>query len=167
MNRFTSSQDDARIESIYRTAEHKAEALRGGLPARAKADDFRPIAESSLVREAAIEWERHLVRKRFLPRDLSSEWAWTILLEVFVNEQYASGTNLSHLASERGLSELTAARQVGALIEYGLIKTDLKENAAKKSNLKTTYLGQKVIKSILLSFESIEKKEIFNTEDFK
>jgi hypothetical protein len=149
VSRITASQDDARIESIYRAAEHRAEALRGGLPAHAKADDLRPIAESSLAREAAIECERHLVRKRFLPAELSSEWAWTILLDVFVNEQHASGTKLSHLASKRGLSELTTARQVAALIEYGLIKRDSETKKIKESQLNTTFIGRKIIYNIM------------------
>lgn len=155
MKRTTASQDDARIESIYRAAEHRAEALRGVLPNRTEADDFRPMAESSLVREAAIECERHLVRKRFLPGDLSSEWAWTILLDVFVNELQTSGTNLSHLASRRGLSELTTARQIAALIEYGLIKRSPEITGPRDSRLRITGAGQNIVVKIFQSFHNI------------
>jgi DNA-binding MarR family transcriptional regulator len=155
VNRITASKDDARIESIYRAAERRAEALHRALPAHTEADNVRPIAESSLVREAAMECERHLIRKRFLPRDLSSEWAWTILLDVFVNEQHTNPTNLSHLASKRGLSQLTTARQIAALIEYGLIIIDKDVIKFRESNFKTTTEGRSVVTKVLNAFQNI------------
>jgi hypothetical protein len=155
VSRITASQEDARIESIYRAAEHRAETLRGGLPAHAKADALRPIAESSLAREAAIESERHLVRKRFLPDELSSEWAWTMLLDVFVNEQHASGIKLFDLASKHGHSQLTAARQVAALIEYGLVKRTPKNKEIKESNVVTTAIGRQIIYDVFRYFDKI------------
>jgi DNA-binding MarR family transcriptional regulator len=62
------------------------------------------------------------VRQRLAPPAVISEFSWHVMLEVFCCGAGTFNPDLSAYAERWQLSEITMARKIAALVEYGLIR---------------------------------------------
>lgn len=106
-----------------------------------------------LLAGAARELDRYAVRRRYLPGQLVPDRAWVILLDLFVLRlQGWSMTHEERLASW-GMSEGTAARQMAALIEAGLVVREIDGSAPMPMSFSLSEKGQAVVRTILALYE--------------
>jgi len=143
-------EDPTRLESLLRAAEIKALSNhhRRRLPP-IEIDDSELPDDAWLVAAAAREIERRTVRKRYLPRELSSDYGWLVLLDLFINEHNAKSVKLADVARRWELSRATGARQVAALIETNLVIRVFDTEESGPVTLRLTDLGRLYLKRVL------------------
>lgn len=142
--------DRDREELLFRTAEREALSKQQ--------DDFKfladvieagPFNEHVLVSKARRELERRTIRERHLPPELRSDFAWLILLDLFVSEYELGPIVLSTAADRWGLARSTSARYLAALIAAQLVTRAFDEFGSGPVTVRLTELGRLRMRCIL------------------
>lgn len=134
------------FEALFRAAEIRA--IKGKLrPPMARADNLP--GSQWLLRAARRELERRAVRRRYLPHELFSDAGWWILLDLFVCDYEIVRIRVIDAPQRWNLSHATAARQIAALIESGLVMRVFDENSSGPVTLRLTAVGKQYLSHVL------------------
>lgn len=141
---------DDREELLFRTAEREALSKHP--------DDFKvladvikagPFDEHILVSKANSELRRRSIRERHLPPEFRSDFAWLILLDLFVSDYELRPVILSTAADRWALSRPTSARYLAALIAAHLVIRVFDESGSGPVTVRLTELGRLRMRCIL------------------
>ena len=141
------------LEALYCAAEARA-ALGVGTGWSVSGFDGALLPSGrELLAGAARELDRYAVRRRYLPAQLVPDRAWVILLDLFVLRLQGWSMTLEDRIASWGMSEGTAARQMAALIEAGLVVRQVDDKAPMPMSFALSEKGQAVVKTILALYE--------------
>ncbi|AUX69642.1 hypothetical protein CHX26_09170 [Porphyrobacter sp. HT-58-2] len=88
-----------------------------------------------------------------MPAQIISDRAWVILLDLFVFRLQGWSVTLEDRIASWGISEGTAARQMAALIEAGLVVREIDDQAPKPMSFLLSEKGQAIVRTILALYE--------------
>lgn len=111
-----------------------------------------PVAPSLMVALAEEELRRRRVRSRHLPRDLSGDGAWAMLLDLFICHYRGKRVSTKAACIAADAPERTALRWLDEIERDGLIRRAPCDRDKRVKYVSLTQQGLEVLRAILSAY---------------
>lgn len=144
-------EDPGSFERLYRSAEARAVTRLDALRQETSSTSNRPdvSAAALLFATAQAELERRTARAEAGSVGLSTDLGWAIVLELFVAGHSARVVSLTGCGARWKVSDATAARQIAALLECGLVRRTATDAGEVNGAICLTPFGKEVLAGVL------------------
>ncbi len=154
MSRSSSPDDSEREEQLYLRAERDAlKKPTHHFKLLAERIEVERLAANVIVAKAKSELQRRAARERYLPEEFRSDYAWLILLDLFVSDHETRPVPLASAADRWKLSRFTCARYLAALIEAQFVTRVFDEFGSGPVVLQLTELGRLRVRCVLSAYD--------------